>query len=88
MNFDAHYMLTERNKENPVERSPSRDAYKKQLAECLNINRSRIFAFKNKSLALVDLIPHQISLPYQWDNKLANPLRYIPQVSLIFHQFI
>ncbi|TKY46189.1 Cell division cycle 20.1, cofactor of APC complex [Spatholobus suberectus] len=51
MDFDyAHYMLTEGNKgkENPVGSSPSREAYKKQLVESLNMNRTRILAFKNK----------------------------------------
>ncbi|KAL2325929.1 hypothetical protein Fmac_024987 [Flemingia macrophylla] len=54
MDFDyAHYMLTEGNKkgkekENPEVTSPSRVAYLKKLAEALNMNRTRILAFKNK----------------------------------------
>lgn len=51
MDFDyAHYMLTEgrKDKENPAVSSPSREAYRKQLAETFNMNRTRILAFKNK----------------------------------------
>ncbi|CAA2968073.1 cell division cycle, cofactor of APC complex-like [Olea europaea subsp. europaea] len=52
MNFDyARYMLTEarKGKENPAENfSPSREAYWKKLAEALDMNRTRILAFKNK----------------------------------------
>ncbi|KAJ4837433.1 hypothetical protein Tsubulata_012769 [Turnera subulata] len=56
----AHYMLTEGRKfgkENPfgvggggVLLSPSKEAYRKQLAEALNLTRTRILAFKNKPL--------------------------------------
>ncbi|KAF6172010.1 hypothetical protein GIB67_029428 [Kingdonia uniflora] len=34
--------------ENPVSSSPGKDAYRKQLAELLNMNRTRILAFRNK----------------------------------------
>ena len=82
MDFDyAHYMLTEgaKGKENPAVSSPSRDAYRKQLAETLNMNRTRILAFKNKPPAPVDLIPHESSSTLHQD-KPAKPRRYIPQV--------
>ncbi|VFQ93999.1 unnamed protein product [Cuscuta campestris] len=49
MDFDyAHFMVTEgcKAKEIPAS-SPSREAYRKQLAEIFNMNR-RILAFKNK----------------------------------------
>ncbi|KAL8471071.1 hypothetical protein ACS0TY_033588 [Phlomoides rotata] len=53
MDFDyANYMLTTggmKRKENPDELfSPSREAYRKLLAETFNMNRTRILAFKNK----------------------------------------
>lgn len=83
MDFDyAHYMLTEgaKGKENPVVSSPSRDAYRKQLAESLNMNRTRILAFKNKPPAPVDLIPHESSTLPQ-ENRSAKPRRFIPQTS-------
>lgn len=82
MDFDyAHYMLTEgaKGKENPVACSPSREAYRKQLAESLNMNRTRILAFKNKPPTPVDLIPHEISSSNHQD-KSAKPKRIIPQV--------
>ncbi|RDX61068.1 Cell division cycle 20.1, cofactor of APC complex, partial [Mucuna pruriens] len=78
----AHYMLTQGNKgkENPVVNSLSRDnTYMKQLAESLNMNRTRILAFKNKPPAPVDLIPHEFSLPQY--SKPAKPQRFIPQTS-------
>lgn len=84
MDFDyAHYMLTEGNKgkENPDVCSPSREAYRKQLAESLNMNRTRILAFKNKPPAPVDLIPHEMST-HTHDNKPAKPKRFIPQVHI------
>lgn len=83
MDFDyAHYMLTEgaKGKENPVVSSPSREAYRKQLAESLNMNRTRILAFKNKPPAPVDLIPHESSTLPQ-ENRSAKPRRFIPQVN-------
>lgn len=51
MDFDyAQYMLMEarKGKENPAVRFPSREAYRKQLAETFNMKRTRILAFKNK----------------------------------------
>jgi len=47
----AHYLLTEprKGKENPAARvSPSKEAYRKLLAEKLLNNRTRILAFRNK----------------------------------------
>ncbi|KXG27036.1 hypothetical protein SORBI_3006G202100 [Sorghum bicolor] len=47
----AHYLLTEprKGKENPTARvSPAKVAYRKQLAEKLLNNRTRILAFRNK----------------------------------------
>lgn len=82
MDFDfAHYMLTEgrKGKENPVVMSPSREAYQKQLAEALNMNRTRILAFKNKPPTPVELIPHHILNP-PLHLKPTKPKRHIPQV--------
>ncbi|CAI8589410.1 unnamed protein product [Vicia faba] len=84
MDFDyAHYMLTEgaKGKENPVACSPSREAYRKQLAESLNMNRTRILAFKNKPPTPVDLIPHESSSSTHQQDKTPKPKRIIPQTS-------
>ncbi|CAN1168434.1 Cell division cycle 20.1, cofactor of APC complex [Linum perenne] len=82
----AHYMVTEgrKEKENPVPSSPSSEAYKRLLAETMNLNRTRILAFKNKPPTPVELIPHQhlssdSSVPYQ--AKPVKPRRHIPQTS-------
>ncbi|CAK7341199.1 unnamed protein product [Dovyalis caffra] len=77
----AHFMLTEgrKGKENPTANSPSREAYRKQLADTLNMNRTRILAFKNKPPAPVELIPEGQSLHHQ--AKSAKPRRHIPQSS-------
>ncbi|XP_028784837.1 cell division cycle 20.2, cofactor of APC complex [Neltuma alba] len=83
MDFDfAHYMLTEgrKGKENPVVSSPSREAYQKQLAEALNMNRTRILAFKNKPPTPVELIPDHILNP-PLHSKSTKPKRHIPQSS-------
>ncbi|KAF7147427.1 hypothetical protein RHSIM_Rhsim03G0220500 [Rhododendron simsii] len=80
MDFDyAHYMLTEgrKGKENPAVSSPSREAYRKQLAETFNMNRTRILAFKNKPPTPVEAIPHDFSGVQQ--SKPTKARRYIPQ---------
>lgn len=83
MDFDyANYMLTEgvKGKENPsVSSSPSRDAYRKQLAETFNMNRTRILAFKNKPPTPVEAIPNELSSAAH-QVKSAKPRRHIPQV--------
>ncbi|KAI3526024.1 hypothetical protein L1887_05177 [Cichorium endivia] len=64
MDFDyAHYKLTEakKGKENPMASSPSKEAYRKHLADIFNMNRSRILAFKKKSPAPTDAIPNNCS---------------------------
>ncbi|KAK4858295.1 hypothetical protein QYF36_014041 [Acer negundo] len=43
--------------------SPSREAYRRQLAEIFNMNRTRILAFKNKPPTPVELIPQSHSKP-------------------------
>ncbi|KAJ6968923.1 cell division cycle 20.2, cofactor of APC complex isoform X1 [Populus alba] len=83
----AHYMLTQGRKggkENPTAtvNSPSREAYRKQLAEALNLNRTRILAFKNKPPTPVELIPQDhLSSSLHYQAKPAKPRRYIPQTS-------
>nr|VDD40843.1 unnamed protein product [Brassica oleracea] len=82
MDFDyAHYALTEGNKGKDQVSSPSREAYRKQLAETMNLNHTRILAFRNKPQAPVDLLPtdHFASLHQQ--PKSVKPRRYIPQTS-------
>ncbi|KAE8008610.1 hypothetical protein FH972_005105 [Carpinus fangiana] len=64
MDFDfAHYMLIEgrKAKERPPASSLAAEAYRKWLAEVFNMNRTRILAFKNKTLAPVELIPREFS---------------------------
>ncbi|GFP94293.1 cell division cycle 20.1 cofactor of apc complex [Phtheirospermum japonicum] len=83
MDFDfAHYMLTEgkKGKENPVSSSPPREAYRKQLAETFNMNRTRILAFKNKPPTPVEAIPSEF-LSVAHHLKPVKPRRYIPQTS-------
>jgi cell division cycle protein 20 (cofactor of APC complex) len=87
MDFDyAHYMVTDgrKGKENPAVSSPSREAYRKQLAEAFNMNRTRILAFKNKPPTAIEPIPRELlssssssSIPH---TKAAKPRRHIPQV--------
>ncbi|RZC59578.1 hypothetical protein C5167_006879 [Papaver somniferum] len=82
MDFDyAHYMLMEarKGKENPVASSPAKEAFRKQLAQALNLNRSRILAFKNKPpTPAQSLFPETSSLQQA---KPAKPRRSIPQTS-------
>lgn len=83
MDFDyAHYMVTEgmKGKENPSVSSPSKEAYQKRLAETLNMNRTRILAFKNKPPAPVELIPKEFFSSVSYD-KPVKARRHIPQVS-------
>ncbi|KAL3630782.1 hypothetical protein CASFOL_023766 [Castilleja foliolosa] len=83
MDFDfAHYMLTggKKGKENPVISSPSREAYRKQLAETFNMNRTRILVFKNKPPTPVEAIPGEFSSSVH-HLKPVKPRRHIPQTS-------
>ncbi|KAJ4952410.1 hypothetical protein NE237_029242 [Protea cynaroides] len=82
MDFDfARYMLTEgrKVKPNPVVSSPSKEAYKKLLAEVFNMNRTRILAFKDKPPTPVELFPTEVSSAQQL--KSVKPRRHIPQSS-------
>ncbi|KAL8199706.1 hypothetical protein R6Q57_013274 [Mikania cordata] len=81
MDFDyAHYMLTEskNHKENPIAISPSREAYRKRLADSLNMNRTRILAFRNKP-STPDTISNNCSSFQQ--SEPVKSRRYIPQTS-------
>lgn len=83
MDFDyAHYMLMEarKGKENPAVSSPSKEAYRKQLAETFNMNRTRILAFKNKPPAPVEAITCDCSSAAVQHSK-PKTRRYIPQTS-------
>ena len=83
MDFDyAHYMLTEskKGKENPVDSSPAREAYRKRLAEGCNMNRTRILAFKNKPPTPVEPIPSDLFDAPVHQSKTVKARRYIPQV--------
>ncbi|XP_044491881.1 cell division cycle 20.2, cofactor of APC complex-like isoform X1 [Mangifera indica] len=85
MDFDyADYMLTDgrKGKENPaLPCSPSREAYRRQLAEALNMNRTRILAFKSKAPTVADPFPKHFSSPV-YQSKPPKPKRYIPQSSM------
>ncbi|KAL8538713.1 hypothetical protein ACS0TY_000650 [Phlomoides rotata] len=78
IDFDyARYMLTcRKGKENPVASSPSSQAYRKLLEEALNMNRTRILAFKNKPVEAI-----RNDIPTYHQAKSAKPRRYIPQTS-------
>ncbi|XP_010540408.1 PREDICTED: cell division cycle 20.1, cofactor of APC complex-like [Tarenaya hassleriana] len=88
MDFDyAHYMLTEgrKGKEQAASMaaavsSPSKEAYRKQLAEVFNMNRTRILAFKNKPPVPADVLSGDHHASNQ-QPKSVKPRRYIPQTS-------
>ncbi|XP_021900197.1 cell division cycle 20.2, cofactor of APC complex-like [Carica papaya] len=84
----ARYMLTDgrKGKENPVregavETSSPSNAYQKQLAEVLNINRTRILAFKNKPTETSKWIPNEHLVSSLQPPRSTKPLRHIPQTS-------
>ncbi|KAL8122324.1 hypothetical protein AgCh_018893 [Apium graveolens] len=82
MDFDyAQYMMEVRKgKENPSVSSPSREAYRKQLAETFNMNRTRILAFKNKPPTPSEAV--QIDcLPKAVHQAKAKTRSHIPQTS-------
>ncbi|XP_018444799.1 cell division cycle 20.2, cofactor of APC complex [Raphanus sativus] len=87
MDFDyAHFALTEgRNGKvqaaTEAVSSPSREAYRKQLAETMNLNHTRILAFRNKPQAPVQLLPTDHSASLHQQPKSVKPRRYIPQTS-------
>lgn len=83
MDFDyAHYMLTQANKNsNPPARSVSSEAYRRELAEALNMNRTRILAFKNKPPIPVEMVPKKHSLTASDQPKLTKCRRCIPSTS-------
>ena len=88
MDFDyAHYMLTDakKGKDNPMASSPSKEAYRKHLAETFNMKRTRILAFKNKPPTPTYAIPNNCSTSFQ-QSKPVKARRYIPQVINI-HSF-
>lgn len=76
----AHYMVTEgrKGKENPGVSTPSREAYRKILAESLNMNRTRILAFKNKPPTPMDAFRTEYATT-TIPSKPTKPRRYIPQ---------
>ncbi|KAI3879506.1 hypothetical protein MKW92_000883 [Papaver armeniacum] len=82
IDFDyAKYMLTEgcKGKASTVASSPSNKAYRKQLAEVLNLNRTRILAFKNKPSKPVESLFPEASTEKR--RKLTVPHRSIPQIA-------
>ncbi|CAH9110977.1 unnamed protein product [Cuscuta europaea] len=85
MDFDyAHFMVTEglKGKGSPEPASsPSREAYRKKLAEIFNMNRTRILAFKNKPHTPVDGGFPDESCSTSYQTKPIKPRRHIPQTS-------
>ncbi|XVF53571.1 hypothetical protein PTKIN_Ptkin05aG0109200 [Pterospermum kingtungense] len=82
MDFDyAYYMITEgrKIKENQTVLTPASEAYWKQLAESLNMNRTRILSFKNKLPTPVELFPSEHSTSSVHPIKSAKPRGHIPQ---------
>ncbi|KAK1259855.1 hypothetical protein QJS04_geneDACA017949 [Acorus gramineus] len=85
MDFDmAHYLLTEgrrKEKENSSMHSPSKEAYRKCLAETLLNNQTRILAFKSKPSASIQGMIFNEVCSSHLPKSSAKPCRYIPQVS-------
>ncbi|GMI89645.1 cell division cycle 20.1 [Hibiscus trionum] len=84
MDFDyANYMLTEgrKIKEDQSACSPAKEAYRKLLAETLNMNRTRILAFKNKPPTAVEHFPSEHSTASVHPTKSTKSRRHIPQSS-------
>ncbi|KAI4304544.1 hypothetical protein MLD38_040039 [Melastoma candidum] len=82
MDFDyAHYMVTmgRTAKENMEGKSPGKVAYQKRLAEALNMNRTRVLAFRNKPPISSTSIPHEPLLDRP--PKPPKPQRSIPQTA-------
>ncbi|KAF2583459.1 hypothetical protein F2Q68_00006533, partial [Brassica cretica] len=83
----AHYALTKgrngKDQEETTVSSPSREAYRKQLAETMNLNHTRILAFRNKPKDPAQLLPtdHSASSLHQQQPKSVKPRRHIPQTS-------
>jgi cell division cycle protein 20 (cofactor of APC complex) len=76
----AQYLLTEprKDKENAAAASPSKEMYRRLLAEKLVNNRTRILAFRNKPPE-----PENVSATVAASSHLAKPAkqrRHIPQV--------
>ncbi|MQL91989.1 hypothetical protein Taro_024608 [Colocasia esculenta] len=79
----AHAMLTEtrKEKENAAAASPSREAYRKHLAETLLQNRTRILAFKAKPPEVMDTF-HEVRADHNSSSRQTKSVkqrRYIPQ---------
>ncbi|VVA40321.1 PREDICTED: cell division [Prunus dulcis] len=74
----AHYMVTGRRKgiENPWAASPT---YQMLLTETFNMNRARIFTFKNKPPTPVEAIPRRLLSPPLHKAKSTKPCRRIPK---------
>jgi cell division cycle 20, cofactor of APC complex len=75
----AHYLLTEtkKDKENAAA-SPSKEVYRRLLAEKLLNNRTRILAFRNKPPEPVSVSVDAVSSHLQ--AKPAKQRRHVPQV--------
>ncbi|KAK1259856.1 Protein FIZZY-RELATED 1 [Acorus gramineus] len=86
MDFDmAHYLLTEgrrKEKENSSMRSPSKEAYRKCLAETLLNNQTCILAFKSKPSASIQGMIFTEVCSSHLPKSSAKPCRYIPQGTL------
>ncbi|KAK2665785.1 hypothetical protein Ddye_004359 [Dipteronia dyeriana] len=92
MEFDyAHYKLNEAKKKGEDDKnpdscfgmsSPSREAYRRQLAKIFNMNRTRILAFKNNPPTPVELIPQSHSKLTCSLHHSTPPRLRIPQINL------
>ncbi|KAI6680795.1 hypothetical protein NL676_034676 [Syzygium grande] len=82
MDFDyarSLFTLGKKWKEKSAVMSTSSEAYQKFLAEALDMNRSRILAFKNKLPTPVELIPQSWLSPATSQSKSTKPCRSIPK---------
>ncbi|KAF5202813.1 cell division cycle 20.2, cofactor of APC complex-like [Thalictrum thalictroides] len=79
----AQFMIAEarngKGKEDQVPISPASEAYRKGLAEIMNMNRTRILAFKNKPPVVKSLFPEPDTSAHQ--TKPVKRQRSIPQTS-------
>ncbi|KAI3867486.1 hypothetical protein MKX03_032339, partial [Papaver bracteatum] len=77
--FDSLQACSKKGKADSVASSPSSEAYRKQLAEVLNMNRPRILSFKNKPAKPVDSLFPEASAVQR--TKLTKSQRSIPQIA-------
>ncbi|CAN0920632.1 Cell division cycle 20.1, cofactor of APC complex [Linum grandiflorum] len=84
----ANWMVTEgrKEKESPIPMTVASEAYRRLLAETMNLNRTRILEFKNKPPPPYELIPHHHTCSSPDRHPKPKPRRHIPKVPFT-HEF-